>query len=179
MKYIIGIVTLAALLVLAACGDGGDGPAPPPEPTSTMVPPSATPIPTPTPEPDRVQLLEDFFQKRGDAVVKQEWALLYAYQPKAFNANCDLADFVGGLIVYWSLIGLPDGLVYVVDAVRADGDIGWAEGHFEKDGLTIETGLEDDDGDDDPGDHDAVWQDGKWQLYMTDEQIAEGCGNEE
>ena len=37
MKYIIGIVTLAALLVLAACGDGGSAPA------KAAAPPTAVP----------------------------------------------------------------------------------------------------------------------------------------
>ena len=71
----------------AAVNGASATPEPTTVPTGTKVPTTATPESTPTQDIDRVALLEEFAQLRGDALANREWAFLYAFSPDEFKAN--------------------------------------------------------------------------------------------
>ena len=145
----------------------------------TPLPATPTPAPTasPTPEPtvpdsgqdtDREALLEAFAQRWGDAMAMREWAFAHGLYPDEFRERCTVTDFAALMTSVWAFYGVPEGATYVVEGVRVDGDHGWVDGHYEKDGVQMDL---DTDGDVEP---EAVWWDGEWAFYLSPAQLAEG-----
>ena len=187
MKLVTILVMLT--LTIAACGDGGNGPASAPEPTSTLIPLPATHVPTPTPEPtatpiptsppvstatpepviDRAVLLEEFAQVFGNAIAKQEWALAHALYPDEFKRKCPQLEFATLMTFVWDFAGYPEDLEYRVDDLQIDGDDGWVDSSYLKDGLIIDILPSDDEEDHGPW---AVWVDGEWSIYMSPDDLA-------
>ena len=144
-------------------------------PTSGVAVDSGVAVPaesasTPTQDIDRVALLEEFAQLTGDALANREWAFLYAFLPDEFKAKCTGPDFAALTIWAWEFAGIPEGVTYVLEEVRVNGDQGWVKGRIEKDGVEIDFFDFDDDGDDEPN---WIWQGDKWTLYQSPEQLAE------
>ena len=146
-------------------------------PTGTSVP-TVTPQPTaadqaPTPESspaqsfDRAALLEQTAKTYANALGKREWALVHALYPDEFKVKCSAGDFAALMTFAWGFMGVPEGTTVVLEEVRADGDQGWVEARFEKDGVEIELGEET--SDDEPS---FVWEDGKWVLFVSPEELA-------
>ena len=152
----------------AAVNGASATPEPTTVPTGTKVPTTATPESTPTQDIDRVALLEEFAQLRGDALANREWAFLYAFFPDEFKAKCTGIDFAALMNFFWAFAGIPEGVTFVLEEVRVKGDQGWVEGRIEKDGVEID--FFDDDGDDEP---DSIWQGDKWTIYQSPEELAE------
>ena len=145
----------------------------------TPLPATPTPAPTasPTPEPtvpdsgqdtDREAPLEAFAQRWGDAMAMREWAFAHGLYPDEFRERCTVTDFAALMTSVWAFYGVPEGATYVVEGVRVDGDHGWVDGHYEKDGVQMDL---DTDGDVEP---EAVWWDGEWAFYLSPAQLAEG-----
>ena len=145
-----------------------------PTPTPTVDEVTNTPTPTATPEPtaevDRAALLSQVGTVAGGALAKREWALLRSFYPDEYKAKCSLEDFAVLLTFAWSFWGIPEGASYVLDGVRIDGDNGWTDSHWEKDGVSFD--LDDDESvtDEEPG---WVWQDSKWVVYVSPEVLGE------
>ena len=143
---------------------------PAPTATATTAPtPTATPVPTPTATLDRVALLEETARILGDALVKREWAVMYALYPDEFRAKCPAEDFAGVMTFAVMFLDIPEDASFVIGEVRLDGDYGWLEAHLEKDGEKIEL----DDGQGAAGrDPDFVWQDSKWVSFVSSDELA-------
>ncbi len=141
-----------------------------PEPTNATRPITPTATTEPTAEVDRAALLSQVGTVAGGALAKREWALLRSFYPDEYKANCSLEDFTVLLTFAWSFWGMPEGASFVLDGVRIDGDNGWTDSHWEKDGVPFD--LDDDEGvtDEEPG---WVWQDSKWVVYVSPEVLAE------
>ena len=148
-------------------------PAPPTPLPST---PTSVPTASPPPEPavpaagqisDRAALLEAFAQRWGDAMAMREWAFARGLYPDEFRDRCTVTDFAALMTAVWAFYGVPEGLTYVVEVVRVDGDHGWVDGHYERDGVQMDL---DTDGDVEP---EAVWRDGEWAFYLSPAQLAE------
>ena len=163
------VTILVMLLLITACAVESDvqtSDAPAPTPTHTV-----TPTATATPEPvtDRTVLLEEFAQTWGDAIAKQEWAFAHALYPDEFKEKCPQLDFAGLMTFVWAFAGYPDDLEFRVDEVRIDGDKGWVDGSYHKNGVTIDILPSDDE---EADEQDVVWKDGKWSLYMSPDDLA-------
>ena len=144
----------------------------------TMVPLTATPeltpaTPPPSPssqpivqEPDRVALLEELALRTGNATVRGEWAFSYGLQSEEFQERCTLNDYVALLTVAWAFYGVPEGSTYVLDGVRIEGDYGWIDAHFEKDGVEMNLDTDDD------VEPEVIWRDGAWAFYLSPQDMA-------
>ena len=172
MRTIIA-ASLLVLLAAAACGSEAE-PVAATEPTATtesMATVAATPTPTDTDQDsDRATLLKEFAQLGGDAFARREWAIVHALYPDEFRAKCSLGDFAALITFGSAFLGIPEDSSYVLDGMRIDGDNGWIDSHWEKDGVSFD--LDDDEGitDEEP---EWVWQDSKWVAYISPEDLAE------
>ena len=175
--------SLLVLLATVACGTETPEPVATTEPTTTVESPlptntpfsptaeaTATPTPTDTAQDsDRATLLKEIAQLRGDATARSEWAIVHAFSPDEFRAKCSLGDFAALMTFARAFLGIPEDSSYVLDGVRIDGDNGWIDSHWEKDGVPFH--VDDDEGatDEEP---EWVWQDSKWVAYVSPEELA-------
>ena len=135
------------------------------EPTATV---AATPTPTDTAQDsDRATLLKEFAQLGGDAFARREWAIVHALYPDEFRAKCSLGEFATMAAFLVAFAGIPEDITYVVESVRVEGDHGYIESRYAKDGLEIDFGEENE------ADPNALWQDGEWTVYVSPNELAE------
>ena len=127
--------------------------------------PSATRAPEPTPEPDRMSLLQEVAEADALAFEEGHWLVLYARYPDEFKEKCTSSDFAFVMMFALSLWGMPDDFSASVETVRIEGDQGWVDIRFEKDGLELE--IEEDDT---PS---YLWRDGEWVAYVSPEDMLE------
>ena len=189
MRTIIAI-SLLILLATVACGSEAPEPVATAEPSGagasalpTNIPaasptieqvstptPTATPEPTPistAQDPDRAALLKEFAQLGGDAFARREWAIVHALYPDEFRAKCSLGEFAAVTAFLFAFAGIPEDITYVFKSARVEGNHGYIDSHYAKDGLEIDLGGEEE------ADPHALWQDGKWTVYQSTEDLAE------
>ena len=189
MRTIIAI-SLLILLATVACGSEAPEPVATAEPSAagasalpTNIPVAsptieqvATPTPTATPEPtpistaqdpDRAALLKEFAQLGGDAFARREWAIVHALYPDEFRVKCSLGEFAAMTAFLFAFAGIPEDITYVFESARVEGNHGYIDSHYAKDGLEIDLGGEEE------ADPHALWQDGKWTVYQSPEDLAE------
>ena len=157
------IIAISLLILLAAVACGTET-----EPVATTEPTATTPTDT-AQDSDRATLLKETTQLGGDAFARREWAIAHTLYPNEFRAKCSLSDFAALMTFGWAFLGIPEDSSYVLDGVRIDGDNGWIDSHWEKDGVPFD--LDDDEGvtDEEP---EWVWQDSKWVVYVSPEELA-------
>ena len=136
-----------------------------PEPTAVHQAP--THDSTPTQSSDRAALLEETARTYANALAKREWILVHALYPDEFKVKCSGGDFAALMTFVWEFAGFPEGMTVVLEEVRVDGDQGWVEARFEKNGVEIELGEES--ADDEPS---FIWKDGKWVYFVSPEELA-------
>ena len=189
MRTIIAI-SLLILLATVACGSEAPEPVATAEPSAagasalpTNIPVAsqtieqvATPTPTATPEPtpistaqdpDRAALLKEFAQLGGDAFARREWAIVHALYPDEFRAKCSLGEFAAMTAFLFAFAGIPEDITYVFESARVEGNHGYIDSHYAKDGLEIDLGGEEE------ADPHALWRDGEWTVYQSPEDLAE------
>ena len=163
--------SLLVLLAAVACGSEAPEPVAATEPTATtesMATVAATSTPTDTAQdPDRAALLKEFAQRGGDAMAKREWAIVHTLYPDEFRAKCSLGEFAAMTAFVVAFAGIPEDITYVFESARVEGNHGYIDSHFAKDGLEIDLGGEEE------TDPHALWQDGKWTFYVSPEDLAE------
>ena len=163
--------SLLILLAAVACGSEAPEPVAATEPTATtesMATVAATPTPTDTAQdPDRAALLKEFAQLTGDAIARREWAIVHPLYPDEFRAKCSLGEFAAMTAFVVAFAGIPEDITYVFESARVEGNHGYIDSHFAKDGLEIDLGGEEE------TDPHALWRDGKWTFYVSPEDLAE------
>ena len=147
-----------------------------PTPTPTVDEVTNTPTPTATPtstptdtaqDSDRATLLKEFAQLGGDAFARREWAIVHALYPDEFRAKCSLGEFAAMTAFLVAFAGIPEDITYVFESARVEGNHGYIDSHYAKDGLEIDFGGEEE------TDPHALWQDGEWTVYVSPEELAE------
>ena len=136
-------------------------------PEAAAVHQAPTPEPTPPQSSDRAALLEEAGRTSGNALAKREWLLAHALYPDEFKAKCSGGEFAALMTYAWGFLGIPENVTFVLEEVRVDGDEGWVEARFEKDGVEIKLGEKS--VDDEPS---FIWKDGKWVYFVSPEELA-------
>ena len=143
----LALVLLLATLTIA-CGD------------------TDTPSIEPPPAPDRLALLEDAAMLLGNTVAEKDWATLYLSYPQDFRAKCPAPDFLQ-MWVFIEVFGeMPDGLTFTLHRVWIEGEYGYVDAEWVKDGVAW--GF-DEEGEPDPS---FVWVDSAWAVYVSPEEMA-------
>lgn len=163
MASVVRLVALAIIVTAIACG-GED-------PKGTRAASSATQDETVAQEvkPDKEELLKQNAETAAQAWVKGEWLTVHALYPDEFKAKCSGSDFAAMMLFAMSFNGMPEGATATVDNVRVEGDKGFADIRFSKDGLELDVFDEDTD-DETPV---FLWKDNRWISYVSPEQMAE------
>ena len=75
----------------------------------------------------------------GNAFAMRDWATVYSPYPNEFKNKCSVSEFAE-----WASFvndndpnGIPQGATYVLEGVIIEGDYGWVNSHFVKDGRQI------------------------------------------
>lgn len=171
MRFVLAILLLIGVIAAIGCAsESGTTPQPVTLPTSTPVltQPTATPEPTLTSVPaqtsqdtEREDALREAAITYGDAYGMRDWSTVHSYKSDYFQTKCPLADFAefATFINDNDPSGVPMGATYVLEGVRVEGNYGWVDGHYEKDGFSIYQDVNQNQPDE-PAE--VAWVDGKW-----------------
>ena len=159
--------TLGIIIILVIIGNAC-GSTEPAQPQAQQEAATAAPEPTnePTPVTDRLALLHDASLALGTTIAEKDWATLYLSHPEEYRAKCPAPDF----LKMWTFIEvfgeMPDGLTFTLHRVWIEGDLGYGDGEWDKDGVIW--------GEDAGEDRDPLfeWVDGAWVMYISPEEMA-------
>lgn len=163
MNIVLRCAAILMIVLAIACG-GSDGANNAEVPISKSAS-SKTAKPGATVAPDRLALLEEAAMETGIAIAEKDWATLYLSYPEAFRDKCPAPDF----LAMWTFIEvfgeMPDGLAFTLHRVWIEGDLGYVEGTWSKDGVAW---GEDSEGEPDPA---FTWIDGAWITWVSPEEM--------
>ena len=177
MRFLLSLVVLSGVIAAIGCAsDSGTAPrqvaqstAPP---VGTSVPtPASTAIPTLTPGPSREALLREFALTWGNAFAIRDWASVHSTYSDDFRSKCPVSEFAEWVaFLNDNAIGVPEGATYVLDSVMIEGDYGWVNSYFVKDGRQI---FHDEDQNMANEPAEAVWRNSKWGTITSPELLAQ------
>ncbi len=143
--------------------------------TYTVTPTEVPPTATPTPILDRRAMLETDANFAVEALLSRDPAkhtALHEFYPPEFQAKCDANEFADMMLAVVSLAeayaGGLDGLDYVLDEIRIEGDLGFVTYYLERDGKAVELfggGIAD-------SNLFAVWRIDHWEAWVSPELLA-------
>ena len=136
-----------------------------PEAATTATPESASESTLAT-EVNRNSLLKDRAEILAEAWASGEWITMHALFPAEFKTKCLVEDFIALMIFAQAFAGWPKDMTVSVGEMRVEGDYGWVNLRFQKDGLELDFGGEDDE----PS---FVWQEDNWVAYVSEEELAQ------
>ncbi len=160
MKRVLGFIVVIIAIGVMACGEGGS--------TTEAERVETPPTVQVAAEPDRTELLSHTADISAQAWANGEWLTLHALFPDEFKAKCSGSDFAGMMFIGMSVVGMPEGATATIENVRVEGDEGFADIEFYKDGLKLDL-FDEDTEDDIPA---FLWQDNRWTGYVSPEEMA-------
>ena len=104
----------------------------------------------------------------AEAFAAGEWAVVHAMYPKDYKDRCPFGDFIGLITFAKVFLGIPDDMTANVESVRVEGDLGWADIRYEKDGVELDF-----DTDENPDRPDFAWDGSRWFPYQSPEEMSE------
>ena len=93
---------------------------------------------------------------------------MHGLYPAEYKAKCSASDFAEIMTFSWAYLGVPEDVTVIVENLRIDGNLAWAEIRFEKEGVEIVIGEESTE-----NDPTFTWEDGQWVIYVSPEYLAE------
>ena len=145
-------------------------------PTNTSGPSMTSEVailsPTSTPKliPDKLGRLRVAAIRVGRLLLSKDpikYAALYNFFPSELRAKCTVGEFseftLAGITLAETYLGSFDDLVYVLDEVRIEGELGFVTSHLERHGKVVDFGVIT------GAETSFVWRDDRWEIWLSPE----------